>query len=156
MAPSEMLARTPPDYFPPAAGRYEIKPGLVRFGRPLGGGEADGHVFQIDSTFPVYHRAKLAARTERLSKYFQTDRFDQHAAPAINKFVVRRFLSGDPHYFARDDDRLNCALTGDHVRLEPDSVNTFDALAMQVQEDLAVVRVDGDRHWLSAVHLSFP
>ena len=42
----------PPDYFPLAEGRYEVKPGLIRFGKDVGGGDADGHVFQIDSSFP--------------------------------------------------------------------------------------------------------
>jgi hypothetical protein len=32
----------------------------------------------------------------------------------------------------------------------------LDALAVKVQEDLAVIQRDGDRHWLAAIHLCFP
>src|SRR3954471_19369461 len=82
-----LLPNRRPDYFPPAAGRYEVKPGLVRFGKPLGGGESDGHVFQFDATFPTYRRGKLAARQERLGKYFQTDRLSADAQAAVCRFV---------------------------------------------------------------------
>jgi dimethylamine monooxygenase subunit A len=145
-----MLA--PPDYFPPAGGRYEVKPGLVRFGRDLGGGEADRHVFQIDASFPHYHRAKLAARAERPGKYFQTHRFEPHVADAVNRFIVSRLTAEHSAHFSPSGDQLHCGLTGDKAPLD------FDALAMQVQEDLAVVSTEdeGRRHWLSAVHLSFP
>jgi hypothetical protein len=156
MASSQPLPSMPPDYFPPEGGRYEVKPGLVRFGKSLGGGTADAHVFQIDASFPHYHEAKLAARSERLGKYFQTDRFDAHVARTIVDFIVTRLVAEHPAHFAHDGDRLHCGLTGDVVSLDSPDARTFDALAMQVQEDLAVMRAEGDRHWLNAVHLCFP
>src|SRR5688572_15095301 len=139
-----------PDYFPPAAGRYEVKPGLVRFGRALDGGEADSHVFQIDASFPRYHRAKLAARAERPGKYFQIHRFEPDVAATITRFIAARLTAEHPAHFSLKGDQLHCGLTGDNVPLD------FDALAMQVQEDLAAVSTEGEKHWLSAVHLSFP
>jgi hypothetical protein len=161
-----------PDYFPLAGGRYEVKPGLVRFGRPLGGGEADGHVFQLDATFAEYRRAKLAARRERLGKYFLTSEFSPQVRNAICRFIVGRLTTEHPALFDIADDVLACALTGERLAFDSDfelrSVEStdsvqppyacaFDALASQVQEDLAVVTASPDEsHRLSAIHLCFP
>jgi hypothetical protein len=185
--PTDAAAALPhgrPDYFPPAGGRYEVKPGLVRFGRELGGGEADGHVFQLDGTFPAYRRAKLAARQERLGKYFQTCTLSPAVRGAVCRFIARRLAAEHPTQFRFTGDVLDCALTGerlhfdahfdlrsvDGVTARPPYACGFDALASQVQEDLAVVTAPpGARstrpknrvrypqsHWLAAVHLSFP
>jgi hypothetical protein len=62
---------TPARYFPIESGRYEVKPGLFKFGTDFGNGDADRQVFQIDDQFPRYHAVKLAARQEQLSKYYQ-------------------------------------------------------------------------------------
>jgi hypothetical protein len=56
-------------------------------------------------------------------------------------------------------------LTGDRLAFDAETrlvrqngryVDALDALACQVQEDLAVVSVDGGRHWLSAAHVCLP
>ncbi|CAA9387313.1 MAG: hypothetical protein AVDCRST_MAG64-1012, partial [uncultured Phycisphaerae bacterium] len=165
-----------PEYFPPAVGRYEVKPGLVRFGKPLGGGVADGHVFQFDATFPRFRRAKLDARRERLGKYFVTDQFHPPVAAAVAEFIVRRLVLEHPDHFAFDEDdrarSLACRLTGDRLHfdggwelrdvdagpagVDPPYASALDALASQVQEDLAVVSTDGPRHWLGALHVCIP
>src|SRR5687768_10871000 len=100
MPRAEQLPSRLPDYFPPASGRYEVKPGLVRFGRDLGGGEADGHVFQLDATFPRYRQAKLSARKERLDKYFQTYAFEPEVAGAVISFIVDRLIREHSGSFA--------------------------------------------------------
>jgi hypothetical protein len=161
-----------PDYFPPAGGRYEVKPGLVRFGKPLGGGEADGHVFQIDATFPAYRRAKRVARGERLTKYFQTSDFSSEVRNTICRFIACRLTGEHPSLFDFSDDVVACALTGERLRfdsnfelraveaadeLQPPYACSFDALALQVQEDLAVITASPDKsHRLSAIHLCLP
>jgi hypothetical protein len=146
-----------PDYFPPAVGRYEVKPGLVRFGKPLGAGVADGHVFQLDATFPRYRRVKLAARAERAHKYFRTHELTPTVERTVGDFIVRRLVAEHPAQFAMNDGILSCVLTGERIDVRRDGDGRlFDALAMQVQEDLAIVSTAEDRHWLSAIHLSFP
>lgn len=141
MDSDEQLPTAIPDYFPPAGGRYEVKPGLFKFGKSLGGGAADQHVFQFDSTFPRYRQNKLAARAERLGKYFCTRDFTPEVERAVTRFIIER-------------------LVGEHLRRFEtlrSTGTTFDALAMQVQEDLAVVSTDrAGRHWLSAIHLCAP
>ena len=165
-----------PDYFPPAVGRYEVKPGLARFGKPLGGGTADGHVFQLDATFSRFRRAKLDARRERLGKYFVTHRFERAVERAVVEFIARRLVLEHPDCFALAEEgesrSLECRLTGERLHLDakwalrhvefpgdpvdPPYVSAFDALAAQVQEDLAVVSTDEVRHWVSALHVCVP
>jgi hypothetical protein len=115
----------PARYFPIETGRYEIKPGLFKFGTDFGNGNADRQIFQIDDEFPRYHAAKLAARQERLSKYFQTHDYRERTAARVAQF----------------------ANLGE---------SELDAIAMKLQEDLAVIQRDGGRHWLAAIHLCFP
>ncbi len=143
-----------PDYFPPAIGRYEVKPGLFRFGKPLGGGEADGHVFQIDSSFPRYRQTKLESRAERLGKYFRVRDLAPETERAVVTFIVDRLIHEHPDLFALDGRVLRCALTGDRVLL--DDATAFDTLASQVQEVPAIVSVKDDQHWISALHICFP
>jgi hypothetical protein len=170
--PATALPTQRPDYFPPAGGRYEVKAGLVRFGKPLGGGEADGHVFQLDATFPKYRRSKLDARRERLEKYVQTGELSPHVRSTICRFIVARLTTEHPALFRFADGVLECALTGERLAFDagfelrsaegagdvrPPYACAFDALASQVQEDLAVVNASPDKsHRLSAIHLCFP
>jgi dimethylamine monooxygenase subunit A len=115
----------PARYFPIESGRYEVKPGLFKFGTDFGNGNADRQIFQIDDEFPRYHAAKLAARQERLSKYFQTHDYRERTAARVAQF----------------------ANLGE---------SELDAIAMKLQEDLAVIQRDGSQHWLAAIHLCFP
>lgn len=167
------LPKALPDYFPPAIGRYEVKPGLMRFGKPLGGGVADGQVFQLDATFPRFRQAKLEARRERLGKYFVTERFEPRVARALVEFIVGRLAKEHPEQFTLDRNRtLTSRLTGERLRfdgewelrqldtdgppVDPPYASSLDALASQVQEDLAVVSTAGAAHWLSALHVCIP
>jgi dimethylamine monooxygenase subunit A len=120
---------SPARYFPLESGRYEVKPGLFKFGTDFGNGTADRQVFQLDDQFPRYHAAKLAARQERLSKYYQTHDYRPATAARVSQFIAG------------------------HLNVAPADLDT---LACQVQEDLAVIQRDGDRHWLAAIHLCFP
>jgi len=119
----------PARYFPLESGRYEVKPGLFKFGTDFGNGDADKQVFQIDDQFPRYRTAKMEARQERLSKYFLTHDYRSATAARAARFIA---------------EHLGVAETD------------LDALAYQVQEDLAVIQRDGYRHWLAAIHLCFP
>ena len=165
-------------YFPPASGIYEVKPGLYPFGTPFGNGEADGQVFQVDDAFEQYREAKVCARSERLSKYYQVREYAPAVAKAITGFILRRLPQEHPDHFglAEKPDGsavLTCRLTeeiltfDDDLRLagvaslrdptSPSYASALDALAAQVQEDLAVVSTSGDgEDWASALHVCFP
>lgn len=164
-------------YFPLMNGRYEVKPGMVSLGADFGNGEADKQVFQIGLDFADYRRAKLLARGERLSKYYQTYDYTQPVAGAIACLIMERLVEEHPQYFnweqTANTRKFHSYLTQETLYLNadwelqqvstPDNLvfpayaSTLDALAAQIPEDVTVIcrRVDGS-NWLSAVHLCYP
>ncbi len=159
-------------YFPPASGRYEVKPGLVTLGTDFGNGTADDQVFQFDAGYVQYRKVKQLARAERLSKYYQTRGFGPEVAAVVCRFIAGRLAEEHPELFGLEEQggelALSCAMSGELLRFDrgmrrvvggeadPPYADPFDALATQVQEDLAVVRrVDG-KDWTCAIHLCFP
>jgi hypothetical protein len=166
----------PARYLPFLNGRYEVAAGLSRLGKDFGNGLADSRVFQIDDQFAGYRATKLQSRRERLAKYYCTTEMDPALRRAVIRWFVERLTYEYPSLFESekidDGEMLDCALTGERLgidrsgkllaiagphRLTPRYADALDALACQVQEDVAVVRMDapgGDR--LVAVHLCFP
>lgn len=162
-----------PYYFPLEKGRYEVKPGLMPFGVNLGN-RADQQVFQIDDSASQFRQFKLLARTERLTKYYQTWNYSPSVASAIAQLIVDRLTQEHPHYFHYQKGTINCLhnqLTGETLIFDPQwqlqqvegstvlppYASALDALAMQIQEDLAVVsRAADGSNWLSAIHVCYP
>jgi hypothetical protein len=160
-------------YFPLGHRGFELKAGLHTLGTGFGNGDADKKVFQIDATFDHYRCCKLRARSERLSKYYQLHQYTPVVAQQIAHFIASRLAQEHPNYFSLEQRTggsavLHCALTGEVLvfaadmqliesgsRVDRPYVSALDALACQVQEDLAVFRMT-DHQWLSAVHLCFP
>src|SRR5438045_2193391 len=89
----------PARYFPLDDGKYRVEPALSKFGHPFGNGAADPLVFQFDREFDAYRKVKLAARAERLDKYFQTHCFTGNLAAAAAKFIFHRLTSEHPRLF---------------------------------------------------------
>jgi dimethylamine monooxygenase subunit A len=162
-------------YFPLETGKYEVKPGLMPLGTHLGNGEADQRVFQIDQQFAHYHQVKRLARVERLHKYYQVWNYSDTVAGAIVHLFLSRLPQEYPQYFhlttTHDRLTLHNQLTAETLHFNPEGqlqavegntaidppfVSAVDALAMQVQEDLAVVCREGNHNWLAAVHLCHP
>src|SRR5512136_161504 len=159
-------------YFPPSSGKYEVKPGLMPLGTDFGNGAADKLTFQFDAGFAEYRNVKQAARAERLGKYYRTRDFAPEIAGIVCRFIAHRLAEEHAELFALDDRdgevTLRCALTGETLRFDremrqvagtetdPPYADPFDALAAQVQEDLAVVRRVNGKDWACAIHLCFP
>ncbi|KAM3097613.1 heme-dependent oxidative N-demethylase family protein [Phormidesmis sp. 146-12] len=160
-------------YFPLANGRYEVKPGLFPLGTDFGNGQADRQVFQFDENFADYRCVKLRDRSERLEKYYQTCNYSDHVATAIARLMVDRLTHEHPDQFhlqiSEDEFTLDCILTNETLHFDqdlkllssrtsvtPPYVSALDALAAQIQEDVAVICRTGDRDWLSAIHLCAP
>ncbi|WP_445634965.1 DUF3445 domain-containing protein [Nostoc sp. DSM 114161] len=163
-------------YFPLMSGRYEVKPGMMPFGCCLGNTQVDGQVFQIDDNFTDYRQAKLLAREERLSKYYQTCNYSKTVASAIARLIINRLIQEYPNHFycqksidntlkfhsqlTKETLYLDAQLQLQQVegsRVVPTYTSTLDALAAQVQEDLAIICRSADgSNFLSAVHLCYP
>ncbi|MBD2037797.1 DUF3445 domain-containing protein [Leptolyngbya sp. FACHB-321] len=163
-------------YFPLVHGRYEVKPGLVKFGTDFGNEAVDRQVFQFDSSFAHYRQMKRQARAEQLSKYYQTHNYTDAVASAIARFIVHRLVQEHPQHFQLTSQTggtlsvysqltgeifyLNAAYRLQQVQavepIEPPYVSTLDALASQLQDDITVVSRSNDDHWISAIHLCYP
>jgi dimethylamine monooxygenase subunit A len=162
-------------YFPVSQGRYEVKPGLRPLGWDFGNGEADKQVFQIDSNFAHYLQMKQKARSEKLSKYYQTCNYAPSVASAIAQLIITRLIQEHPQHFHLQQLATNTLIFHSQLtqetfyldaefelilgvgNLKSSYASTLDALAVQIQEDLTVVSRGSDgNNWLSAVHLCFP
>jgi len=150
----------PPFYFPLPHGRYDVAPGLIKFGKDLGGGEVDAHVFQFDNTFGRFRDAKLASRREHIDKYVLASDLSDDVATEVSSFIAARLVEEHPALFALEGNcgsiQAHAALTGETVNIAR-GLQNLDDLACQVQEDLAIVRTSPDgKHWLSYAHVCLP
>jgi len=160
-------------YFPLEKGQYQVSPGLHAFGTDFGNGNADGLIFQFDENFEHYRQTKLASRSESLEKYYCMGELDPHKKSIINRFIVQQLCHESPELFSYQNQNnqhyLYCRLTGETLvfdsqyqlsEVQADSISYtdgLDALAMQIQEDVALVEkpyVGHDR--IIALHLCFP
>jgi hypothetical protein len=167
----------PARYFPPSRGTYDVGPNLYAFGTDFGNGTADRRVFQVDRDFAAYRQTKLQSRGEQLDKYYRIERYGVNQGEAVARFIVRQLTLDYPAWFRRDGNDeapiLDCTLTGERLRFDshmklvaaeghgetihPPYVSALDALASQVQEDMAVISLDGRGHeWACALHVCYP
>lgn len=169
----ERLAEiAPKKYFPIQKNRYEVVAGFKNISR-------SECRFEIDREFLRYRSTKLASRGESLEKYYPpTSRLAESELSAVAKFIAMNLAGGYPDFFdlreARAGYELDCKLTDerlvfhvdfrlDHTRtranVQPGYRDALDALACQVQEDLAIWKASDpqvESEWLAAVHLCFP
>lgn len=133
----EILSIEPAHYFPFATGKYEVKPGLSRFGKDFGNGKRDQELFQRDRLANQYLDEKRAARGRGLGRCYVHHDFEP-VHDIVCDFIEARLKYEHPRLMS------SAGLTG---------IDRFDSLAMLVQEDLCVVRVEENRNWLAAAHL---
>jgi len=157
----------PARYFPIDKGKYAIKPGLFSLNSAFGNGRLDGCTFQVDTQIEEYLAEKQKCRIEQLDKYFLTRNLAPDTASVINSFIVDTLLSDHPDLFALQHDNdsrfLHCRITGDDIHTSDNKthlnkqITLLDHLAMQIQEDMAIVQLDQhNNNTLSALHLCFP
>jgi len=167
----------PSEYFPIQNGRYQVSAGLSWLGTDFGNGSADAHVFQFDNAFHHYREAKLQARSEKLHKYVCSSAPSPGALRALGLFFLHRLADDFPTLFnlqklPNGQLCLHCSLTNEVLFFSQDGSlsdyealhpvippyeSALDALACQVQEDLALIQwIPGRGDWLSALHLCFP
>lgn len=168
----EFSLPTPARYFPVDGGPYQVTAGLKNLGTDFGNGPADARLAQLDTQFDRYRSNKQACRLERLGKYFATQDFSDEVQAACAETLVRALCREYPDYFSWSETGdasgvLNCKLTREKLAFDAYALvpkrsitnasvpytGAFDALVCQIQEDVAVVRRNEARDWLSAVHL---
>jgi hypothetical protein len=165
----------PARYFPFQSGRYEIAPGLSRFGRDFGNGIVDDHVFQFDSAFSHYRAEKERVRNAKPGHHVLTADVPSDVAATVVPFIVHRLVQEHPDAFAlarnSQGSSLQCHLTGETIHFDNrwrlsgasghrrEAVwysDAIDAIASQVQEDLAILTIADGSHKLAAAHICFP
>jgi len=160
-------------YFPLHKGLYQVTPGLHSLGTDFGNGHNDSLIFQLDANFLRYRTEKITARKEKLEKYYCTEALAPAKKSYIAQFFANRLCQEHPAAFRcqlRDNHHyLLCQITGDTLIFDQDFmllksqsdgngyVDCLDALAMQVQEDIALVEITDNRQdRITALHLCFP
>ncbi len=164
---------TLPRYFPIEKGIFEIAPGLRPLGTDFGNSDYDKKIFQIDQDFKTYHSNKLNCASEDLHKYFLT----QNLKPDLEKHFIRFFCEQlvfeYPNIFSIQDFglggwNLKCTHTNHSLYFAPDgsldsnksfvpATHAIHALALQVQEDFALLQIDSEgKNYLSLLHVCSP
>lgn len=122
--------------------------------------------FQFDENFYKYRETKEEARAEnQLHKYYQTMNVDNKKAC---QHIIKLLSTQNSEHFTLKEHKLYCHLTDEELHFDYnynllDSSKTafqyqdlFDALGMQVSEDIIVHTFDGDKDFASAIHLFSP
>ncbi|MBY0415326.1 MAG: DUF3445 domain-containing protein [Bdellovibrionales bacterium] len=170
-----MNEKTNPKYFPIDRGEYVVAPGLRPLGHDFGNGDFDKKVFQITSNFKNFRQNKLECRQERLSKYFCIKDLSAERVNVLSRYLINQYVLEYPNYFSFNGTTLSCLHTGDKIvvdanfdlieffhegEISPPVTDIIDALALQVEEDMALVcrKVEGNTasDHLGLLHLCSP
>lgn len=165
LQPNKQLV-APASYFPLHRGRYEVSPGLYPLGNDFGNGIQDHLTFQLDNQFAVYWQQKQACRDENLGKYFVHQDLQASNLQQVNDFIVATLVKEYPEFFVTEktdsNTLLQCHLTQSRMcrphNTQLDQQLAFlDFLAMQIQEDLALIQLaPNGNDQLCLLHLCFP
>lgn len=152
-------------YLPFLDGKYSTAPALFPLSKAEG---PDRLIFQIDDEYDRHRRNMQACRKEDICKYFQQKDLHTRTAINVNMLIATQLTKEYPSIFTLSETngnfQLHNQLTGESIAWQDDWITTendgyqslFDALSSQIQEDLAICQLEGQRDWLAAIHLSAP
>lgn len=147
-------------------GQYTVAPALQPV-RKIASFTAS-NVFDIDEYYKVYGLNKQGCRDEDINKYYIEKSLLNETAVKANQYIVQKLVSEYPEHFTLLQKGNNYVLINnlqqntlkwkeDWIRVEDNKyVSLFDALACQVQEDLAICQLQGDKDYLAALHICSP
>lgn len=155
------------DYFPLKEGLPKMAIGLKKLPSPATSPRE--RIFQIDESFPHYRAAKIDGRMERHEKYYQ--RREEPPARLI-QWMVERLTGENPKDYRWDEKTrtIQVGPTGETLAFTSEwtldrartltpftYTDAFDAIAMNVAEDLVFMRQNADGETESRlIHLSVP
>jgi hypothetical protein len=126
----------------------------------------DQFVFQLDDQYAGFMDNKLNCQQEDAYKYYMEQELNEKTITTVNQFFVNRLIKEYPEVFAvtfgEGRFSLHNKLKAQTLIWAEDWINCegwrslFEGLCHQVQEDIAVCQLDGERDWLAAIHLSAP
>lgn len=149
-------------YAPFETGKYDMSPGLSHF--QLNPHHPRQRLIQLDRQYPHYRANKLHIQAEAPAAHGGTAMFLPETQRQVNQALITQLCVAYPDYFHCASGRLTCALSGDvldfsaHYELlpHPRYATLFEALAAQIQEDVAVWQLQGERDWLAALQVCAP
>lgn len=149
-------------YAPFVSGRYDVSPGLSHMS--LSAEDPHRRLIQLDREYPLYRANKEACRAQNPEAYMLEAELDPVTARLANQALIDALCAGYPDYFRLEaPGRLACRLSGetlrfDDMQLAPHPVyrQLLDALACQLQEDIAIWQARDGRDWLAALHVCAP
>jgi len=162
------ILEKPARYFPFATQHYSTAPGLHRLGTDFGNGLADNRLFQLDNQWQTYRHNKDTCRKENPDKYYCRQHERSESRSRACQLIVSQLLQNYPAFFTQEQngkthefrnrlsretilfDQMDNLLAPDHY------TDLLDALTFQVQEDLAIWQAEGEKDWMSTIHLSAP
>lgn len=144
----------PAVYTPWTSGTYDVAPGLKALGTDFGNGLADQRHFQIDNQFARYHVNKKWLANERPNQHVLRDRLDETAESVIAQAIAQILCVEHPDYFGLHGNTLTCHLTESRCAL--DSPFALNEIAFMMQEDLAILKREGDADWLAYLNVCAP
>ncbi len=164
------LLPEPAIYFPISDDRYSTRAGLTKFGYDFGNQQHDQHLFQFDKQFTHYRQNKLSIRKNSLQDYMCADTVDLTTISSAAQFILQHLCHEHPNYFSLEKSSqgsvLNCLLTDEQLHIDDNGhllkknqsqyKNLFDALALQLQEDICVMQIKDPNATMIAAHLCAP
>jgi len=159
------MTDAPLQYFPVSSNPFEFKTGL-RVIKP--DNNSENKIFQVDTEWQKYRRAKMAARAERLDKYVCSHQLSPAAESCAILYMLNQLTREHPEQFvltySQNNARLNCRLSDERLDFDKSLQlihnnkyqNALDALCSQVQEDFAIVELHKQRDFISYLHLCLP
>ncbi len=153
-------------YLPFLNGKYSTAPGLLPMEKATNA--FDKLIFQFDNHYRAYVANKRNCREENIHKYYCEKDSLSDTLITINHYMVTQLLKEHPDYFSLEESNRSYTFTNhkskeqfqwkkDWIRVESNRyLSLFDALCCQAQEDFAICQFDGDRDWMSAIHLCSP
>jgi len=168
-----MLLASPALYFPFKCGRYEIAPGFFPLRTDFGNGQQDRHLFQYDNLYSDYLRQKRQAHERAREQHYCQATPDPQTLTQAARLISEQLYQQHPDKFSHQQQpaqlSLRCHLSGETLCFDSNyqlqsadgTENTYadalDALAFQIQEDIAIVEPNPQGEYrISVLHLSFP
>jgi len=161
----------PLSYRPYLKGVYQVAPLLRPFGSTQENAQTEeDKIFQVDNDFDRYRETKIKSLSENPDKYFGRRDLSPEHEQALIRFIIDTLCRESPEIFSYTNaspgiSKLICNHTQDELCLDEDyalitpigpAKSTLEALSLQIQEDFALWRVEGNRDWMALGSICLP
>lgn len=156
------------NYYPYLKGKYNVSPSFNLLKIDTNSVNPDNYFFQLDNNFKKYQDNKKNCRLENIDKYYQELNLPFDSLKIIIDYIITNLTNSYPNQFIlKENDNLktlNCLLTNEKIVFDDKYrlIDNFkykslaDAIISQIQEDLAICSIDGQKDYLSLIHLCSP